>query len=138
MRRDWDGEIEETLASVPDPCSVAAGVPLGLTDMGLVRGWTVSAEGDLDVRLDVTSPLCLMVGHFVADARARLEAIPGVRTVTIRVDPTGEWSPEWISARGRERLARRTGRGAAGPSNVPATRQTTRSAAQPSRSGAYS
>lgn len=100
-------QITAALDAVNDPCSVAAGAPLSLLDMGLVRGWELSADGDLEVRFDVTAPVCLMAGHFAADARERLGAIPGVRTVTIRIDPSGDWSPERISARGRERLARR-------------------------------
>jgi metal-sulfur cluster biosynthetic enzyme len=103
----WDAEIAAALEAVQDPCSVAAGAPMSLLDMGLVRGWEVSPDGDLDVRLDVTAPVCLMAGHFVADAQARLSAIDGVGEVTVRIDPSGDWSPERISARGRELLAAR-------------------------------
>jgi metal-sulfur cluster biosynthetic enzyme len=104
MSQAWDRQIAQALESVPDPCSVAAGAPLSVSDMGLVRGWTVSADGDLEVRLDVTSPLCLMAGHFVADAQRRLNAIEGLRTVVVKVDPSGLWSTDNISRRGRARL----------------------------------
>lgn len=104
---DLEREIATALSAVDDPCSVAAGAPLSLLDMGLVRGWELSPDGDLEVRLDVTTPVCMMAGHFVADAQARLEAIPGLGRVTVRVDPSGDWSPERISPSGRERLDRR-------------------------------
>jgi metal-sulfur cluster biosynthetic enzyme len=97
----------EALAAVPDPCSVAAGAPLGLLDMGLVRSWEIDADDRLTVVLDVTSAACMMAGHFVLDAETRLREIPGVRSVSVRVEPTLEWSEEWISERGRALLARR-------------------------------
>jgi metal-sulfur cluster biosynthetic enzyme len=93
----WDPDIAAALEAVHDPCSLAAGTPMSLRQMGLVRGWEVSPDGDLEVRLDVTAPVCLMAGHFVADAQRRLEAIAGLRTVTVRVDPSGDWSPERMS-----------------------------------------
>jgi metal-sulfur cluster biosynthetic enzyme len=51
-----------------------------------------------------------MSGHFVADAQRRLQAILGLREVIVRVDPSGDWSPDRISARGMERLSTRGGR----------------------------
>lgn len=107
MNDRWDSEVTAALSAVSDPCSVAAGAALSLLDMGLVRGWAISPEGDLEVRLDVTTPMCLMAGHFIDDAQRRLEAIPGVRNVTVRVEPSGDWSPARISRRGQELLRRR-------------------------------
>jgi metal-sulfur cluster biosynthetic enzyme len=107
MSGDWDRQVRAVLESVPDPCSVAAGASVGLLDMGLVRGWEVSSDGEVDIRLDVTSPVCLMAGHFVAEVQARLEEIPGLGRITVRIDPSGCWSPEQMSARGRELLAGR-------------------------------
>jgi metal-sulfur cluster biosynthetic enzyme len=107
MTDNWERRVRAILASVPDPCSVAAGAPVSLLDMGLVRGWEVSPEGNVDIRLDVTSPVCLMAGHFVAEVQARLEEVPGLGTITVRIDPSGCWSPEEISNRGNELLAAR-------------------------------
>jgi metal-sulfur cluster biosynthetic enzyme len=102
-----DEEIADALGAVQDPCSVAAGAPISLLDMGLVRGWELSPDGHLDVRLDVTAPVCLMAGHFVADAQERLSAIEGIGDATVRIDPSGDWSPDRISAHGRSLLAQR-------------------------------
>jgi metal-sulfur cluster biosynthetic enzyme len=107
MNDDWNQQVRAVLESVPDPCSVAAGASVSLLDMGLVRGWEVSPAGQVDIRLDVTSPVCLMAGHFVAEVQARLEKVPGLGTITVRIDPSGSWSPERISERGRELLAAR-------------------------------
>jgi metal-sulfur cluster biosynthetic enzyme len=99
--------IAEILASVPDPCSVAAGAPLGLLDMGLVRSWTIDDEDHLSVILDITSPACMMAGHFILDAETRLAEVPGIRSVSVRVEPSFEWSEERLTPRGAEILARR-------------------------------
>jgi metal-sulfur cluster biosynthetic enzyme len=109
MNDDWDRHVRAVLESVPDPCSVAAGASVSLADMGLVRGWEVSPEGDVDILLDVTSPVCLMAGHFVAELQTQLEKIPDLGVVTVRIDPSGTWSPERISDRGRALLAARHG-----------------------------
>jgi metal-sulfur cluster biosynthetic enzyme len=99
--------VAETLAAVPDPCSVAAGAPLGLLDMGLVRSWQIDVDDHLAVVLDITSPACMMAGHFILDAQTRLARIPGIRSVEVRVEPSFEWSEERLTARGREILERR-------------------------------
>lgn len=102
-----DQEIAAALAAVPDPCAVAAGAPLGLLDMGLVRSWQIDAADQLTVILDITSPACMMAGHFILDAQTRLEAIPGISAVSVRVEPSLEWSEEKISERGKAILAER-------------------------------
>jgi metal-sulfur cluster biosynthetic enzyme len=99
--------VAQALAAVPDPCSVAAGAPLGLLDMGLVRSYEIDAADRLTVVLDVTSPACMMAGHFVADAETRLRQIPGIREVTVSVQPTLEWSEARLTPHGRAVLERR-------------------------------
>ncbi len=102
-----DEQIAAVLDAVLDPCSVAAGAPLSLMDMGLVRGWEVGDLGDLTVRLRVTSPLCTMAGHFIEDAQQRLSALAQLRSVEVVVDPALDWSPDRISPKGQKLLDRR-------------------------------
>ncbi|MEU6148243.1 iron-sulfur cluster assembly protein [Streptomyces sp. NPDC047081] len=121
MSSALDEQISTALEEVHDPCSVAAGAPLGLLDMGLVRDWELDAAGRLTVRLRVTSPLCTMAGHFVLDAEERLAELEGVNSVEVVVDSTLDWTPDSISEKGhrvleeRRALARRriTGAGPA-------------------------
>ena len=108
---DLDTQIAAVLDTVMDPCSVAAGAPLALTDMGLVRGWDLDEAGRLTVRLGVTSPLCLMAGHFVAEAQTRLSELEAISSAEVVVEPTLDWSPDKISERGQRLLARSRGSG---------------------------
>jgi metal-sulfur cluster biosynthetic enzyme len=84
--------IAAALAGVYDPCSVAAGRPISVVDMGLVTGWSLDA-GVLSVVFCVTFAGCTMAPHFVAAARAELAQIPGVTAVHTRVDTAHIWHP---------------------------------------------
>jgi metal-sulfur cluster biosynthetic enzyme len=88
-----DDPIAAALDGIYDPCSVAAGRPLSLRAMGLVRDWTFE-RGTLSVTFAVTFPGCTMAPHFVEAARAALAEIPGVARVVTRVDTDFVWTPD--------------------------------------------
>ena len=95
--------VEAVLEQVVDPCSLAAGTPLSLRDMGLVRSWTWR-DGRLELVLCVTAPGCGFVGHMARAATDGLLALDGVREVDVRVDPEVVWDPSWQSDRARALL----------------------------------
>jgi metal-sulfur cluster biosynthetic enzyme len=99
--------ILAALDEIKDPCSLAAGTPLGLAEMGLVRDVTIGADGDVAVDLRLTSPFCHMIGFFKQEAIARVGALPGVGAVTLNADNGLDWSPTDISPAGQ---AKRTAR----------------------------
>lgn len=86
--------VEEALGRVHDPCSVAAGRPKSLIEMGLVLGWTWTGPGRLHVDLCVTFAGCTMAPHFVEAARQELLAMEGVAEVELEVDTNFFWTPE--------------------------------------------
>lgn len=88
-----DAEINAVLAGIHDPCSIAAGRPTSLADMGLVRGWTL-ADGVLTVTFAVTFAGCTMAPHFTGAAAAALRALPGIRDVVTIVDTDFVWTPD--------------------------------------------
>ena len=85
--------IEAALATVYDPCSIAAGRPQSLVDMGLLTDWSL-ADGVLHLTFAVTFAGCTMAPHFMAAAEAELAKLPGVRAVATRVDTGFVWSPD--------------------------------------------
>lgn len=99
--------ILAALDEIKDPCSLAAGTPLGLAEMGLVRDVTIAAGGNVAVDLRLTSPFCHMIGFFKQEAIARVGAIPGVGSVTLNADNGLDWSPADISAVGKAKRAAR-------------------------------
>ncbi len=98
-------EIDRRLDVVKDPCSLAAGTPLGLAEMGLVRGRDYDrTTGTLTVRLCVTSPACFLSGQMVDGIRGQLADIPGVRTVEVEIDSSHRWSHDDATPAARDRL----------------------------------
>jgi len=89
--------IVAALDTIKDPCSIAAGTPFGLAEMGIVDTVEVADDGAVTVRLKLTSPFCHMIGFFKAEAMARVGLIEGVTSVALEADNGLDWSPSRIS-----------------------------------------
>lgn len=87
-----DERITTALAGVYDPCSIAAGRPTSLIDMGLVTDARI-ADGVVSVTFCVTFAGCTMAPHFVEAARVELAKIDGVERVETHVDTAHVWEP---------------------------------------------
>jgi len=92
-----DAAVRAALAGVHDPCSVAAGRPLSLVDMGLLLDARL-AGGTLSVSFAVTFAGCTMAPHFLRAAEVELAKLPGVARVVATVDTTAVWSPDRMPA----------------------------------------
>ncbi len=84
--------IAETLDCIHDPCSIAAGRPTGLMQMGLVLGWQAKGRV-LHVTFGVTFAGCTMAPHFTEAARAALLDLPEFDEVETVVDTSHIWTP---------------------------------------------
>ena len=87
-----DERVNAALAGIYDPCSIAAGRPTSLVDMGLVIDAHL-ADSTLHVTFCVTFAGCTMAPHFVEAARTALLRIEGVERVETRVDTDHVWTP---------------------------------------------
>ena len=103
-----DAEIRELLNGIVDPCSAAAGNPMGLVDMGLVRNLEVrdAGGGRVEVSADVrvTDPNCMMGVVFTAEVRKRLDASAVVANHAIRLSHEFDWTPDDVTGPGVERI----------------------------------
>jgi len=105
---DWDERVAAALADVCDPCSLAAGAPLSLVDMGLVKGSAFdAATGTLVVRLTVTGPGCTFFGAYSEAARSAVSRLPGVRRAEVVLDTETVWHPGHLTGAGARALAER-------------------------------
>lgn len=96
------------LNSIIDPCSRAAGSPVGINDMGLVRSVQIDHAGtevDLRVVVGVTEFGCMMGAAFLHDAQLRLSQEFAAARVAVELDTNFDWVPEDMSASYREQLA---------------------------------
>lgn len=102
-------DVQTTLNRIIDPCSVAAGAPAGLHDMGLIRAVDIKAlDGDLasvSVVISVTEFGCLMGAPFAQMAFESLASLPGVAEVDVQLDPNFDWHADKMSLDYRRTLA---------------------------------
>lgn len=92
-----DDQIRQALSRIHDPCSIAAGRPLSLIDMGLVRGWNLT-NGTLSITFCVTFAGCTMAPHFVEAAARDLAGIEGIARVETIIDTEFVWTPDMMTA----------------------------------------
>jgi probable FeS assembly SUF system protein SufT len=82
-------------------------IPVNIVDLGLVYDMRITPgdEGsDIDVKMTLTAQGCGMGGAIAADARHKLQAIPGVHDANVEIVWDPPWTPQMISPEGRERL----------------------------------
>jgi len=90
--------VLQRLNEVLDPCSVAAGRPMGLVEMGMIAKVDISAGGQVDVHLRLTSPACYLIASIESQCVARASACAGVKDVVVHPDEGLDWSPRLMSA----------------------------------------
>ncbi|MES3100650.1 metal-sulfur cluster assembly factor [Sphingomonas faeni] len=102
---DMRNRIRAELNEIKDPCSMAAGTPLGLDEMGLIRDVIIAANGDVTIDLRLTSPFCHMIGFFQQEATRRVQALCGAERVTLKADNGLDWSPSFLSPAAKAKRA---------------------------------
>jgi metal-sulfur cluster biosynthetic enzyme len=100
-------QIRRVLDEIKDPCSVAASVPMGLDEMGLVKSVDISPTGRVDIELRLTSPFCEMIAFLRNETLRRVGELPGVTEVCVRQDSGLDRDPEMIAPDARARRRRR-------------------------------
>lgn len=104
-----EDRVREVLNGIVDPCSITAGVPAGMDDMGLISDIQVRDDGAggrrISVTFGLTDPTCMLLGSFANEARERLAGLPGVTGVDVALDHDMEWTPDMLAPHYQERLA---------------------------------
>jgi metal-sulfur cluster biosynthetic enzyme len=95
------------LEEVIDPCSVTAGAPLSVVDMGLVNELSVGEEGVVRVSMRATSAMCTMIAGIMKIAEDRLARVEGVTRVEIKLCSGAIWTEADMTERGRRILQAR-------------------------------
>lgn len=98
--------IQAMLDQVVDPCSIATGLPISLTDMGMVTEVTLNEDGVAHVELRLTSPVCWQAANIIAQVEKVVASVPGVSKVICTVDPKAEWIPDMMAPGPRAALRR--------------------------------
>jgi metal-sulfur cluster biosynthetic enzyme len=90
--------VFDALRTVLDP-----ELKLDVVTLGLVYGVTTT-EDSAAVRLTLTTPGCPLVSEFLADARARVAAVPGIRKSSVELTFDPPWTPERLTDEARVAL----------------------------------
>lgn len=101
-------QVRAAINDIVDPCSRATGVPIGLVEMGIVKGIEVAPDGAVSVRITPTFAGCLFAGVFAPEIEERVGSLAGCASVEVElVAATETWTEEDMSNSARLRLQKR-------------------------------
>ena len=88
--------LRKALRGVKDP-----ELNLNIVDLGLVYEVDVDPEGDVTVKMTLTSPGCPAGPEIVNDVNQTLQDLEGVKSVDVEIVWEPYWTPEKIDPRVR-------------------------------------
>jgi len=91
--------VRKALRQVKDP-----ELNLSIVDLGLVYDVAVDEEGDVEIKMSLTSPGCPSGPEIVSDAQRVVKLLDGVRNVDVEIVWEPYWTPERIDPRVRAYL----------------------------------
>ncbi|MBV1900614.1 MAG: hypothetical protein KUG56_02965 [Kordiimonadaceae bacterium] len=110
-------KVEDAANEIHDPCALARGMNIGVTDMGMIRHITLKPEtgsglkdGDLwavIMRIRLTAPACTYMPYFEKHIKQAVLAIPEVSDFFIEWDGNFDWTPENMSDSAKAMMAER-------------------------------
>jgi FeS assembly SUF system protein len=85
-------QVVEVLRTVYDP-----EIPVNIYELGLVYGVDHTPEGDVVVRMTLTSPGCPVAGSLPVEVENKVLAIPGVTSARVQLIWDPPWDPSLMS-----------------------------------------
>jgi metal-sulfur cluster biosynthetic enzyme len=95
-----EGAVCDRLDRIVDPCSAAKGTDLSVVELGLIESIEID-DGDVTVRMRLTSPGCKMIPYFHQEIDERVGTLPGVTSVKLETDSGFEWAPDMMTEEAR-------------------------------------
>ena len=89
-------DVRSMLTGVLDPELHAS-----IVDLGMVHGIAVSPEGDVTVKVALTTAACPLRGQIGNDVRSKIAGLPGVREVTVDYDEMTQEERSQVMQRAR-------------------------------------
>ncbi len=88
-RSEAEDRVRLALKNIYDP-----EIPMNLIDLGLIYGMEWSPDGDLTIRMTMTSPGCPAVEELVREVETSARAASGAPSVKVAVVWEPPWSPD--------------------------------------------
>ncbi|MCB2206134.1 SUF system Fe-S cluster assembly protein [bacterium] len=87
-------EIDDNVVHVIKSCYDPE-IPVNIYDLGLIYQIRVKNNGNVDIKMTLTSPNCPAAQSLPAEVREKVQEINGVNEVTLDI----VWDPPWTPAR---------------------------------------
>jgi metal-sulfur cluster biosynthetic enzyme len=85
--------VRESLRTVVDP-----EIGLNIVDLGLVYGIEIKEEGNVGVKMTLTSPACPLGAVIQGQAHQAVKKLPWVKDVKIELVWTPRWDPRQMAS----------------------------------------
>jgi len=85
-----EAQIVEALKTCYDP-----EIPVDIYELGLIYGIKLEDDGEVEIKMTLTSPHCPAIQSLPAEVESKVGAIKGVTAVFIKL----VWDPPWHSGR---------------------------------------
>jgi FeS assembly SUF system protein len=83
---DLTKKVIEVLKSCYDP-----EIPVNIYEMGLIYGVDIDDEGNVNIKMTLTSPACPVAGSLPPEVESKVRKIPYVKSCVVDV----VWEPLW-------------------------------------------
>jgi FeS assembly SUF system protein len=70
-------------------------IPLNIYDLSLIYGIDADPEGNVTIRMTLTSPSCPVAGTLPGEVQQKVAGLPGVKTAHVAL----VWDPPWEPSR---------------------------------------
>lgn len=78
-------------------------IPVNIVDLGLIYGVSIE-DNTVDVDMTLTAPGCPMHSLIARDVKQKVETIPGLEKVNVRVVWDPPWTPDRMSEEAKKKL----------------------------------
>ena len=94
-----ENEIVEALKTVFDP-----EIPVNIYELGLIYDLEVQAEGQVAIKMTLTSPGCPVAGTLPGEVKTKVESVPGVSSADVELVWDPAWNPSMMTEAARLQL----------------------------------
>lgn len=97
--QDLENEIVDALKTVFDP-----EIPVNIYELGLIYDLELQAEGQVHIKMTLTSPGCPVAGSLPGEVKAKVEQVPGVAAADVELVWDPSWNPSMMTEAARLQL----------------------------------
>jgi FeS assembly SUF system protein len=98
-REQIEADVVAQLKTVYDP-----EIPVDIYELGLIYAIEIGDDGDVDIRMSLTSPMCPVAGTLPPEVEAKVALVPGVKTSRVEVVWEPPWNPSMMTEAARLEL----------------------------------